>query len=178
MCQPVPPCRKKREKNRILNDMKDEYIIKTDYFNKPGIWIARALRFFLAILVLYVIDLYELEPGSDILMIGYISIGLLAIFFLIWPIDEMALDKDNLYFIKKSLLPVANKTTRYPLSDFKRIGTYNISKQVSLFTLFVPLFNLYRVEFTFKDDSSKSEDLTITKKDLKEILLKANELIN
>src|SRR5688572_33407317 len=114
--------------------MKDEYIIKTDYFNKPWTWIARAMRFLMAIIVLYLVDLYELEPGSNILTGGYIFIGLLAIFFLIWPTDELALDKDNLYFIKKSLLPAVNKTTRYNLSDLERIGIYNISKPVGVFT--------------------------------------------
>ena len=42
------------------------YIIKTDYFNRPWTWIARALRFLMAILVLYLVDLYELEPGSNV----------------------------------------------------------------------------------------------------------------
>ena len=162
---------------KVYYSMNDIYIIKTDYFNKPWTWIARAIRFLMAILVLYLVDLYELEPGSNILIGGYIFIGILAIFFLVWPIDELALDNGNLYFIRKSLLPIVNKTTRYKVSDFKGIGTYNISKPVGIFALFVPVFNLYRVEIIFKDDSSKSQDLIIDKKALKEIILKVKESI-
>jgi hypothetical protein len=69
----------------------------------------------MAILVLYLVDLYELELGSNALLGGYIFIGILAFFFLVWPTDELALDRGNLYFIKKSLLPIVNKTTPYKL---------------------------------------------------------------
>ena len=65
--------------------MNDVYTIKTDYFNRPWTWIVRAIRFLMAILVLYLVDLYELEPGSNALMGGYIFIGILAFFFLVWP---------------------------------------------------------------------------------------------
>ena len=71
-----------------------------------------------------------------------------------------------------------NMTTRYKLSDFKGIGTYNISKPAGIFALLVPVFNLYRVEIIFKDDTSKSHDLIIHKKELKKILLKVKALVN
>ena len=162
---------------KVYYSMNKNYIIKTDYFNKPSRWIARCLRFAVAILVLYLVDLYKLEAGSNILTGAYIFIGMLAISFVFWPIDELALDKDNLYFIRRSVLPILNSTAIYKVSDFKGIGTYNISKQVGIFTLLVPVFNLYRVEIIFKDNSSKSQDLTIDKKALKEIILKVKESI-
>lgn len=152
--------------------MNDDSTIKTDYFNRPRTWIARALRFLMAVLVLYLVDLYELEAGSNALMGGYIFIGILAVFFLFWPTDELVVDKDDLSFIKKSLLPIANKTTRYKLSDLKRIGSYNISKPAGILALLVPVFNIHRVEIIFKDDALKSHDLIIDKKALKKILLK------
>jgi hypothetical protein len=158
--------------------MNDIYTIQTDYFNRPLTWIVRALRFLMAILVLYLVDLYELEPGSNVLIGGYIFIGVLAFFFLVWPTDELALDRNNLYFIKKSLLPIVNKTTAYNLSNVKVIGTYNISKPAGIFALLVPVLNLYRVEIIFKDDTSKSHDLIIRKKELKKVLLKGKQLIN
>jgi hypothetical protein len=130
----------------------------------------------MAILVLFLVDLYELEPGSNALTGGYIFIGILAVFFLLWPTDELVVDNGNLCFIKKSLLPIVNKTTRYNLSGFKRIGTYNISKPAGILALLVPVFNLYRIEIVFKDGSSKSHDLIIHKKELKKILLKVREL--
>lgn len=157
--------------------MNDNYTIKTDYFNGRWTWIKRGLRFLLAILVLYLVDLYELEPGSNVLTGAYIFIGILAVFFLFWPTDELALDKDNLHFIRKSFLPIFSNTTCYKVSDFKGIGTYNISKPAGIAALFVPVFNLYRVEIIFKDNSSKSQDLIIDKKALKEIIIKVKESI-
>jgi hypothetical protein len=108
---------------------------------------------------------------------GYIFVGILAVFFLLWPTDELALDKNHLSFIKKSLLPIANKTTRYKLSEFKRIGSYNISKPAGIFALLVPVFNIHRVEIIFKDDSLKSHDLIIHKKQLHNILSKVKASI-
>ena len=157
--------------------MNNSYIINTDYFNRRWTWIKRGLRFLLGIFVLYLVDLYELEPGSNILTGGYIFIGILAVFFLFWPTDELALDQDNLYFIRKSFLPIFSNTTCYRVSDFKGIGTYNISKPAGIAALFVPIFNLYRVEIIFKDDSSTSQDLIIDKKTLKEIILHVKESI-
>jgi hypothetical protein len=43
--------------------------------------------------------------------------------------------------------------------------------------LLVPVFNVHRVEIIFKDDSSKSHDLIIRKKELKKILLKVKASI-
>jgi len=51
-------------------------------------------------------NLYELELGSNALVGGYIFIGVLALFFLVWPTDELALDKGNLYFIKNHSFPM------------------------------------------------------------------------
>jgi hypothetical protein len=131
----------------------------------------------MAVLVLYLVDLYELEPGSRALMAGYIFVGVLAVFFLVWPVDELALDMSNLCFIKKSLITLANKTTRYSLSDFKGIGSYNISKPAGILALLVPVFNIHRIEIIFKDDSLRSHDLIIHKKELTKILSKAKELM-
>jgi|SRR5687768_8652316 hypothetical protein len=157
--------------------MNDVSTIKTEYFKKPWTWVSRALRFLMAILVLYLVDLYELAPGSNALIGGYIFVGILAVFFLLWPTDELELDKNHLSFIKKSLLPIANKTTRYKLSELKRIGSYNISKPAGILALLVPVFNIHRVEIIFKDDSLKSHDLIIHKKQLHNILLKVKASI-
>ena len=155
----------------------DGYILKTDYFNSPWTWITRSLRFLMAILVLYLVDLYELAPGSNFLMAGYVLIGILAVFFLVWPTDELALDEDNLYFIRKSFLQVLSGTTSYKVSNFKSIGMYNISKPAGIFALLVPVFNVHRIEIILNDNTSKSEDVIISKKELKNILLKVKALM-
>ena len=99
------------------------------------------------------------------------------IVLLIWPTDELALDKDNIYFIRKSLWSELNRTRQYKISNFKTIGTYNMSKPAGVFALFVPVWDVHRVEMIFKDDSSSSLDLMIPKKELKKILLMVREKI-
>jgi hypothetical protein len=157
--------------------MKKEYIVSTDFFNKRSTWIFRALRFLIGMLVLYLVDLQELENGSEILVLGFVFAAFLAIVFVVWPTTELALDKDNIYFIRKSLWSELNRTKEYKISNFKGIGTYNISKPPGILALFIPVWDVYRVEMIFKDDSSSSTDLMIPKKDLKKILLMVRGMI-
>src|SRR5688500_19947712 len=86
-----------------IENLEKEYIVNTNYFNQRWTWILRGVRFLIAMLFLYLVDLQELENGSNILVLGFIFAALLAIVLLVWPTDELALDKDNIYFIRKSL---------------------------------------------------------------------------
>jgi hypothetical protein len=158
--------------------MRKEYIVSTNYFNKPTTWIFRGLRFLIAMLFLYLIDLQELENGSSILALGVPFAIVLATVLTVWPTAELALDKNSIYFIRKSLLPVFNRYTEYKISDFKGIGTYNISKPAGIHALFIPIWDIHRVEMIFKDDSSSSIDLMIPKKDLNKILLIVRDMIH
>ncbi len=160
-----------------IENMEKKYIVSTNYFNQRWTWILRAARFLLAMLFLYLVDLQELESGSNILILGFVFAALLGIVLLIWPTDELALDKDNIYFIRKSLWSVLNRTREYKISNFKAIGTYNMSKPAGVFALFVPVWDVHRVEMIFKDDSSSSLDLMIPKKELKKMLLMVRERI-
>ena len=154
-----------------LGNMKKEYIVSTNYFNQHWTWILRGVRFLVAMLFLYLVDLQELENGSNILVLGFVFAAMLAIALVVWPTDELAVDKDRIYFIRKSLWSELNRTIEYKISDFKRIGTYNMSKPAGIHALFIPVWDVHRVEIIFKDDSSLSHDLMIPKKDLKKILL-------
>ena len=158
--------------------MRKEYIVSTDYFNKRSTWIFRGLRFLIAMFFLYLIDLQELENGSNILALGITFAIVLATVLTVWPTTELALDKSSIYFIRKSLLPVFNQCTEYKISDFKGIGTYNISKPAGIHALFIPIWDVHRVEMIFKDDSSTSTDLMIPKKDLQKILLIVRGMIS
>jgi hypothetical protein len=108
----------------------------------------------------------------------YVCSSLLAIGFVIVPVDELGFDKDNLYFIKKSFIPILNRTSiSYPISSIKRIGYYSLSGVAGLAALFVPVTNVFRIEFTFQDNSSKSNDLFIHKKDLQRIVSEVRQLL-
>lgn len=157
--------------------MEKEYLVSTNYFNQAWTWILRGVRFLIAMLFLYLVDLQELETGSNILVLGLVFAALLAFVLLVWPTDELALDKDNIYFIRKSLWSELNRTIKYKISNLKGIGTYNMSKPAGIHALFIPIWDVHRVEIIFKDDSSLSRDLMIPKKELKKILLMVRENI-
>lgn len=157
--------------------MEKEYIISTNYFNQRWTWILRALRFLIATLFLYLIDLQELENGSSILLGGYIFAALLGTLLIVWPTDELAVDNVNIYLFRKSVLPLFNRSIEYKISNLKGIGSYNMSKPAGIFALFVPVWDVHRIEIIFKDDSSLSHDLLVPKKDLKKILLMVRKKI-
>ena len=46
-----------------------------------------------------------------------------------------------------------------------------------VFGLLVPVTSIFRIEFTFRDDSSKSDDVFIHRSDLKKVVSEVRELI-
>jgi hypothetical protein len=158
--------------------MGKEYIIETNYFNNPRTWIIRFILSVVAILVLYSIDLQKLGQNKELFWFGCIFAGLLVVAFFVMPTDDLALDKDKLYYIKKSIIPVFNQTTEYSISNIKGIGVGGLFSIKGTFALLDPRGNRNRMEITFKDNSSKSHDLKIYKKELKRISLKVTELLN
>ena len=146
---------------------KSGVIVQTNYFKSPKTWVFRGVQFSIAVFVLYWVDLAELANASGLM---YVCSALLALLFVCLPVDELAVDSKGMYFIKRSLVPFFNSTKTFSASDIKRIGFYTIPHAVSVFTLLVPVSNLARVEFTFKDDSSTSKDIFIRKNDLQNIV--------
>ena len=150
--------------------MENKYVVSTNYFTKPWTWIARILRFVVALLVLYFVDLQELENGENILMFGYFFLAFLAIVFVVFPTDDLALDNDSLYLIRRSFFSPLNRTIAYRISSLKSVGVYNISAAPGFFTALSPVYEVNRIEIIFSNDSSTSHDLTVSKKEIKVIL--------
>ena len=154
----------------------NKFIIKTNHFHKPHIWILRSIQAILALLLLYVIDLQKL--GNDFLWIGY-SLGiLLVVAFFTLPIDELTLDTEYLYFEKKSIVPFFNKTTKHQVSKIQQVGVGGNSARIGTYALLDPRIRRSRVEITFKDNSSKIYDLSISKKESKEIASTIRQLLS
>ena len=152
-----------------------KFIIKTNHFRKSHIWILRSIHAILALLILYVIDLQKLE--NDFLWIGYSLAILMVLAFFTIPVDELTLDKDHLYFEKKSILPFFNKTVKHQVSKIQQIGVGGSSARIGTYALLNPKICRSRMEITFKDDSSKIYDLSISKKEAKEIASKIRRLL-
>jgi hypothetical protein len=147
--------------------MENKFISATNYFSKPLTWIGRLAQFLVSMLLLYFVDLHDQQAG---LVIGGVFGTLLAIGFLVWPTDEIAVDSQRVYFMKKSIFPFLNRTVSYEISTIKGIGSYSRSSQAGVAALFIPVISAHRVELIFSDDSSKSHDLFVRKDDLKSIL--------
>lgn len=154
----------------------NKFIVKTNDFHKPYTWILRSIYAILALLVLYIIDLQKLE--NDFLWIGYSLAILMALAVFTIPVDELALDKDHLYFEKKSILPFFNKTIKHQVSRIQQIGVGGHSARIGTFALLDPRICRSKIEIIFKDNSSKIYDLSISKKDSKEIANEIRRLIS
>jgi hypothetical protein len=51
--------------------MEKQFIYQTNNFGNSWTWIGRAISFFVAVAVLFLVDLNELEQGSQFLSYGY-----------------------------------------------------------------------------------------------------------
>ena len=155
-----------------------DYTFETNYFNQPWTWIKRSLEAFVAIGLLYWIDLMELEQGSDLLWIGYILSGFIAAYILLRPKDELALDEENLYYIQRSLIPYFNRRRACKISQIREIRSAGTFLQHFPMNGFLPAEMIFsRYEISFKDGRFEKRSLTIPKKDLNKIVSKVKEKI-
>ena len=116
------------------------------------------------------------DPGPEYSWVKYSLFVILTAYIFMKPQDELALDKENLHYIKRSIFPFLTRTTKYKISQIKSIGcggAYDTD------TEFLIRGNPYRnrLEIIFKDSSSKSHDVTIYKKELQAIIKEVLRLI-
>jgi hypothetical protein len=158
--------------------MEKVYLIRTNYFNRPWTWIKRLLEFIGALLFLGWIGTVEAShTGPEYSWIKYALFGVATFYIFSRPKDELALDKQDLHYIKKSIIPFFSRTTKYKISKIKSIGCGGV---YDTDTEFLIKGNRYRnrLEIVFKDNSSKSHDVTIYKTELKAIVKRVQWLIN
>jgi hypothetical protein len=158
--------------------MEKVYIIKTNYFNRRLTWIKRSLEFL--VLLMFLGWIYYLEyqdGGTNYPWVKYALFTVVSIFIFVRQQDDLAVDKDNLYYMKKSLLPVFEKTTKYSISKIKSIGCGGVYDTDTEF-LGRARARSNRLEIVFKDNSSSCHDVTIYKGELKAIVKRVQWLIN
>jgi hypothetical protein len=148
--------------------------LQTNNFSNSLTWITRLSQFLIGMIVLYLVDLQELQTG---LLTGSVFACLLAFVLITFPVDEIVLQDDKLLFKKKSLVPFFNRTIIYDVSRLKGVGSFSVSGTAGIQGLFIPILNAYRVEFIFNDNSSESREVLARKSDLKKILVGVRELI-
>lgn len=149
--------------------MVDNKTYKTDYFERPWTWTKRIGLFFLFVVFVTIWELSE-DPW-DYWWIKYAIFGLMSIGLFLSPVDDIVVDDKYFYHIKRSLLKSRTKVDKYDISTIKSIRCLGVhapgltvhevvgtSRQISVET--------NQVEITFKDDSYKSLELAIYKKEL------------
>ena len=157
---------------------KKSYLIKTNYFNKPWTWTKRFLEFLVALGFMFWIYLVETKDNGTLYpWAKYCFLGMVTTYIFCRPKDELAVDNENLYYMKKSILPLLNRTTEYRISKMKSIGCGGLfDTDTELLGRARTTRN--RLEIIFKDNSSKSHEVTIYKAELKAIVKIVSRLIN
>lgn len=87
------------------------------------------------------------------------------------PVDDIAVDQKFLYHIRRSLLKTRTKVDKYEISKIKSLRCLGVhAPGLTLYEMVGtsrrPNFETNTVEITFKDDSYKSLELAIYKKEL------------
>jgi hypothetical protein len=149
-------------------------IQKTNNFSNPLTWVTRFIQFLTSMVVLYMIDLQEMQNG---MVIGCVVGFLLAFALIFFPVDEIKQEGNKLYFLKKSILTFLNRVAVYDISRMKGIGSLSRGGAAGIHSLFIPTVSGYKVEFIFKDDSSESREVFVRKNDLKKIMISVREQI-
>lgn len=154
------------------------YLASTNYFNRIGPWFEKLQRIVVVgfFLLIPLVIISETAPAFAWLL--YAAPVVLIICVLAWPITDLALDMDNLYHIKKSLIPYFNKTTAYPIFEIKAIrssGTWKGGWHRFARSEGNSIPN--RIEIRFKNGVSQFHDVTIPREILDTVVLTAYELI-
>jgi hypothetical protein len=157
---------------------KKSYLIKTNYFRKPWTWTKRFLEFLVGLgFMFWIYSVEAKDNGTEYYWVKYCLLGILTMYIFCRPKDELAVDEENLYYMKKSILPLLNRTTQYGISKMKSIGCGGFfDTDTELLGRARPTRN--RLEIIFKDNSSRSHDVTIYKSELRVIVNTVSRLIN
>ena len=94
----------------------NKYLFQTKYFNNSWTWFKRLLEFLVACAFLGWFRWQELmQEEVKYPWIKYVFFVLLTVYIFVRPKDELALDKNNLYYIKRSVWSFLSKVRRYEL---------------------------------------------------------------
>ncbi|HNQ13591.1 MAG TPA: hypothetical protein PKM16_10325 [Bacteroidia bacterium] len=154
---------------QTANAMKNNKTLSSDYFNKPWTWYKR-LGYFL-FFVLLVIAWESAEDPWDYWWIKYAILTFLSLGLFLSPVDDIAIDDNYFYHIKRSLLKSKNKVDKYDIATIKAVRCLGVhvpglSLQEMTGTNRQLSTETNTLEITFKDGTYKSLELAIYKKEL------------
>ena len=158
--------------------MKDNYLIRTNYYSRPWTWLKTIILVIVFILVLVVWDMVDQE--TKYFWIKYIVFIVFTFGVVTAPVDDIALDNKNLYHLKTSLLPSMSKVNIYHIEKIKSIrggGSYTKSMDfLEYFTVSNFSGRTNSIEIVFKDDTYKSIYVAIYRDELQNIISKVRDI--
>lgn len=149
--------------------MTDDKFLSSDYFNKSWIWYKR-LGYFL--FFVFLVTAWEIaEDPWDFWWIKYAILTFISLGLFLSPVDDIAIDDNYFYHIKRSLLKSKNKIDKYDISTIKSVRCLGVhvpglSLQEMAGTNRQLSTETNTIEITFKDGTYKSIELAIYKKEL------------
>ena len=158
--------------------MTDEFISRTNYFNKPWTWVKTIVTIIFILLFLLLWE--SVDQGTEYSWIKYLVFTVLVFGIATAPVDDLAVDKNNFYHFRKSILPLLSKTTKFEISKIKSIRSGGQHTESMEFLQFLTMNNIggrrNTIELTLTDDSYRSLDVAIYRKDLQTMVSKVKEL--
>lgn len=149
--------------------MTNKKLITTDYFNQPWTWYKKIgyFLFFLTIAMAWELS----EDPWDYWWIKYAILTFFTLGLFLSPIDDIALDDQYFYHIRRSLLKSLDKVIKYDISTIHTIRCLGVHvKGLSMHEMVGTNRQLSTetntVEISFKDGTYKSLELAIYKKEL------------
>ena len=157
--------------------MNSEFINRTNYFNKPWTWVKTiAIVGFITLLLL---SWQLMDEGGKYSWIRYLISIIIVFSIATAPIDDLAVDKQYFYYFRTSILPFFSKVTKFEISQIKSIRAGGRHTESSDIFQFLTMNGGGRntIEITLIDDSYRSLDVAIYRKDVQMIVLKVKELM-
>lgn len=150
-----------------------KYLERTNYFNHPWEWVKRSIILFVLLTQLFQWNVQpDLELWRSLVILLCIGIAV------VWRKADIAVDHDNFYHLRTSLLPMLSKKEKYKIDQLINIrGKGYESWFWALYRGRSMVGTDFGIEMDFKDGRSKSLDINIYKKDLDRVLKKTKELI-
>jgi len=153
-----------------MTESNNTYLFHTDYFHRTWTWIRRA-----AVIAVLSLGIIIWNVDDETLVMKPILISIVVFYFVTKQKDDVAVSLEYFFHIKRSVLPVFTRIDKYKLEDVISIRCGGI--HTDRWEL-VDFFNgggtmggySNKIEMTFKDDSSKSLDLRISRDNLDKIV--------
>lgn len=157
---------------------KNSYIFQTNYFQREWTWIKRIF-----VMILLNIGILTLPLSGKLEFLKLFFIVLVTFYLIAKPKDDLAIDETQLFHIKKSVISKFTKIDKYKLSELTSIRAGGIhSDKWELVDFFNGEGNTggysNTLEMSFKDGSSNSLELAISRERLDKIVQLAYEFKN